>query len=95
MNKISNTIKFILLSVIVSSCSILNNVVTKEEFNKIKNEMSYQEVIDIIGEKPSDDNSEHWAAYVPTVWIWKNVNGSEVRVSFSEGKVISKSQKGL
>ena len=57
--------------------------------------MSYEEVIDIMGEKPSDDNSEHWAAYVPTVWIWKNVNGSEVRVSFSEGKVISKSQKGL
>ncbi|ALB39881.1 MULTISPECIES: DUF3862 domain-containing protein [unclassified Anabaena] len=95
MNKISKTIKFILLSVIVSSCSILNNVATKEEFDKIKNEMSYEEVIDIMGEKPSDDNSEHWATYVPTVWIWKNMNGSEVRVSFSEGKVISKSQKGL
>nr|WP_275941792.1 DUF3862 domain-containing protein [Nostoc sp. UIC 10630] len=96
MNKIKIvSVIFFSILPIISSCSLLNNVVTKEEFDKIKQGMSYQEVIDVVGEKPTDDNSESWGAYVPTVWIWKNANGSRVDVSFDRGQVFSKSQKGL
>ncbi|MEH1790307.1 MAG: hypothetical protein V7L23_33280 [Nostoc sp.] len=44
--KLLSVISFSFVPIIISSCSVLNNVVTKEEFDKIKQGMSYQEVIE-------------------------------------------------
>lgn len=90
--------RFILFIAFISftSCSASPNVITKEEFELIQEGMSYQEVIDIIGQEYTDVNDEAWGAGIPTIFTWKNQDGSQVSISMSYGaRVANKWQKGL
>jgi len=88
-------IAIIAFTISLSSCSLLNNVVNREKYDQIQKGMSYEEVFKIIGSEPSDSNSKEWGNYIPTILIWRNINGSEVRVYISYGEVYEKTEKGL
>lgn len=63
---------------------------TLSEYNRIKIGMS-QEKVELIlrpGVEESRTDSQ-------TVFSWKNLDGSYIRVSFKDGKVLSKKQDGL
>lgn len=85
----------ILILFIVQFSGLTKNVITKQEFNKIKDDMTYDEVIRLIGSEPTDDNSENWSPYVPTILHFRNIDGSYASVWFSHGLVINTSSKGL
>ena len=98
MKQPKSTKKIILFFSFISliSCSISPKIVTKEEFNSIQKGMSYQEVVDTIGQEYTDVNDEAWGVGVPTIYTWENQDGSQISISMSyKGTVANKWQKGL
>lgn len=90
------TIILFLSLISLTSCSVLPRAVTKEEFELIQKGMSYQEVVNTIGQEHTDVNDEAWGAGVPTIFTWNNKDGSQVSISMSyRGTVADKWQEGL
>ena len=75
------------------------NKITLEKFNKIEMGMSYEDVIEIIGEEGiviSESNIMNDEKYQTTIYCWYAVDGvANTNVIFQGGKVISKTQIGL
>lgn len=73
--------------------------ITLEEFNQIKNDMTYQEVADIVGSsgelisESGDDASDYYTQM--RSWDGEGSLGANANVMFQDGKVVSKSQFGL
>jgi hypothetical protein len=72
------------------------NGITLSEFNKIKNGMTYQQVVQIIGENGTLEASASSGAYTSKVYSWtqKGTYGS-ASISFMNNKVQAKAQAGL
>lgn len=76
--------------------------VTKSEFDRIKNGMSYRDVVNIIGE-PGEEISSNRIEGVPGVmesidtimYMWQNPGGSNMNAMFQNDKLMQKSQFGL
>lgn len=75
------------------------NKITLEKFNQIQSGMTYQEVVDIIGEEGnilSESNIMNDEQYKTTMYYWYGQDGiSNANVTIQGGKVISKAQIGL
>jgi len=75
------------------------NKITLEKFNKIETGMSYEQVVEIIGEEGttlSETNISNNEKYHTVIYSWKAENGiANANVTFQGGKVISKAQIGL
>lgn len=73
--------------------------ITLEKFNKIETGMSYEQVIEIIGEEGttlSETNISNDEKYHTVMYSWKAKNGiANANVTFQGNKVISKAQIGL
>lgn len=73
--------------------------ITLEKFNDIKIGMTYQDVVNLIGEEGiilSDSNIGNNEEYHTTIYYWYAENGiANVNVTIQGGKVISKLQIGL
>lgn len=69
---------------------------TLEKFNNIETGMTYQEVIDIIGEEGTLSTESSYGNQTMQIYYWYASNGiSNATVSFQNGKVTAKSQIGL
>lgn len=70
--------------------------VTLEQYNKIKNGMTYDEVVAIFGDKENSSSESEIAQIKTEIKTW-NGNGtfSVVTIGFTNGKVSSKAQTGL
>ena len=70
--------------------------VTLEQYNQIKDGMTYDEVVALFGGKESSSSESEVAGIKSQVMTW-NGNGtfSVVSIGFQNGKVTSKSQTGL
>jgi hypothetical protein len=90
-NKIS-IIAIIIIVLILNGCS--SQKYTLEEYNKIDNNISYSDVIGIlgVGEELSSTTIEGNSA---KVYSWKNSDGSNIIVEVENDKVVSKAQSGL
>ena len=74
--------------------------ISLDEFNQIKNGMTYDEVVSIIGSKGellSESDLGIGSEYVTTMWMWegKGSIGANANVMFQDGKVVNKAQFGL
>ena len=69
---------------------------TLEKFNKIETGMTYQQVVNIVGEEGTLSTESSYANQTMKVYYWYASNGiSNATVSFMNGKVTAKSQLGL
>lgn len=73
--------------------------ITLEKFNKIETGMTYQEVVDIVGEEGtviSETDIMQDEKYKTIMYCWYASNGiANANVTFQGGKVVSKAQLGL
>ena len=70
--------------------------VTLEKFNQIQTGMTYQQVVDIIGEEGTLSTESSFGNQTMQIYYWYASNGiSNTTISFSNGKVSAKSQIGL
>lgn len=68
---------------------------TLENYNKIKNGMTYDEVIDIMGSEGSETMSSGSGAYEVKSYLWESDKIKFIAVVFMGGKVTSKVQSNL
>lgn len=69
---------------------------TLEKFNKIETGMTYQQVVDIIGEEGTLSTESSYGSQSMKVYYWYASNGiSNATISFMNGTVTAKSQIGL
>lgn len=70
--------------------------VTLEQYNQIKDGMTYDEVVAIFGGKETSSSESEVAGIKSQIMTW-NGNGtiSAVTIGFTDGQVSSKSQTGL
>ncbi len=68
-----------------------------EKFNKIETGMSYQEVVNIIGEEGTVLSESEIGNIKSTIYSWYGEGsiGANANVTFQNGKVVSKAQVGL
>ena len=70
--------------------------VTLEQYNKIEDGMTYDEVVSIFGGKETSSSESEVAGIKSQIMTWNgNGNFSVVSIGFTDGKVSSKSQTGL
>lgn len=69
---------------------------TLEKFNKIETGMTYQQVVDIIGEEGTLSTESSYGSQSMKVYYWYSSNGiSNATISFMNDTVTAKSQIGL
>ncbi|MCW5959710.1 MAG: DUF3862 domain-containing protein [Pyrinomonadaceae bacterium] len=69
--------------------------ITKAKYDQIKNDMSYEEVVKIIGSEGEQISNSKSGNYEYSSYAWKGPNYSRISASFRNGKLNSKSQSGL
>ena len=81
---------------------LLENVVTKAEYDQIRHGMSYSEVVSIIGargEETGSDRMEGVPGLMESVYTvmysWQNRDGSNMNAMFQNDKLMNKAQFGL
>lgn len=70
--------------------------ITLEQYNSIETGMSYDEVVSLLGGEGSLLSDSEISGYTAQVYQWNGTSlGANATVTFSDGKVMSKSQFGL
>ncbi|AUS08335.1 hypothetical protein C1X05_05485 [Laceyella sacchari] len=72
-----------------------NDEVTMEEFKKIKNGMTYEEVVKIIGFEGTEMSSSEIGGIKTIMYSWQNDDGSNMNAMFQNNKLNTKAQFGL
>ena len=70
-------------------------VVTKAEYNQIREGMSYAEVRSIIGAPGEEQSRSDLAGTTTVMYSWMNSNGSNMNAMFQSDRLITKAQFGL
>ncbi len=68
---------------------------TLDKFNRIKNGMTYEETVEIMGSEGAQTVSSGEGKYRMEVYKWDGDNFQYVMLTFMGGKLISKAQNGL
>jgi hypothetical protein len=76
--------------------SAITPTVTLSEFNQIQSEMSYSEVVGIIGASGAEQSRVEVPGAPETVmYAWQNSDGSNMNAMFQDDKLVTKAQFGL
>lgn len=79
-----------------SSQTSENIKATLEKFNQIQTDMTYQEVVEIMGEEGTLSTESSYGDQTMQIYYWYASDGiSNATISFQNGKVTAKSQIGL
>jgi len=70
-------------------------IVTKSEYNRINDGMSYSQVCSIIGSNGEEMSRSDIGGYTTVMYQWVNSNGSNMNAMFQNGGLVSKAQYGL
>lgn len=70
-------------------------VVTKAEYDRIKDSMSYRQVREIIGEAGEELSRNTMVGVTTVMYSWSNADGSNMNAMFQDDKLVSKAQFGL
>ena len=92
----------LLLTIGCDNLDLVEDVVTKADYNQIRNGMSYREVVGIIGSQGEELSSNRMEG-VPgvmdsietTMYMWQNSDGSNMNAMFQNDKLVQKAQAGL
>ena len=82
---------FLAILLFFSAC---NFKVTKANYEKIHNGMTYEEVIDILGDDYEVSSSAGFGGSSASCYIWENGDRC-ITIIFVNGRVYSKAQSGL
>ena len=83
-------------STVTTSNEADDNKVTLEKFNKIETGMTYEQVVEIIGEEGTLDSESDFMDYKTQIYHWYAKNHmSNAIITFSNNKVTSKTQTAL
>ena len=69
-------------------------VVTKAEFDRIREGMTYEEVRRIIGASGEVQSSSDLVGIKTVLYAWMNANGSNMNAMFQDGKLVQKHSLG-
>ncbi|MBQ8291877.1 MAG: DUF3862 domain-containing protein [Clostridia bacterium] len=69
--------------------------VTKTNYDKIYNGMSFNEVVQILGDDYEVSSSAGFGGYNSSCYIWEGFGGANITIIFLNGEVFSKAQAGL
>lgn len=70
-------------------------VVTKAEYDQIREGMTYDQVVRIIGAPGDEQSRTDLAGFTTVMYAWMNSNGSNMNAMFQNGELVSKAQFGL
>jgi hypothetical protein len=70
-------------------------VVTRAEYDGLKEGISYSEAVSIIGVSGEELSRSDLAGISTVMYSWTNANGSNMNAMFQNGKLITKAQFGL
>lgn len=70
-------------------------IVTRTEYERIKEGMTYDQVKAIIGAPGEELSRSNMAGYMTVMYSWTNANGSNMNAMFQNGALINKAQFGL
>jgi hypothetical protein len=70
-------------------------VVTKAEFDQLREGMSYEDAARVIGASGELLSSSEIAGYKTVMYSWMNSNGSNMNAMFQNGRLVNKAQFGL
>ena len=81
----------------VSGVSDESEYITMEEYKKIENGMTYEEVVEIVGSEGELSANSSVSGYTTSIYTWygNGVAGSNANVTFQNGKATGKAQVGL
>jgi hypothetical protein len=68
---------------------------TKEKFDKIKNGMTYKQVVEIIGSEGEEMSSSQFGKYKTSSYKWQGPGYTMIYAGFSNDKLTSKTQANL
>jgi hypothetical protein len=71
------------------------NPVSAAKYNKVMTGMTYDEVYQIIGVNGEELSRVEIGGITTVLFAWTNRNGSNMNVTFQNGKVVAKAQFGL
>lgn len=86
----------ILLVIILASSLLVGcgDKITLEQYKQIETGMSYEKVVEILGQGEEVSSSEV-SDIKTTMYQWINSDGSNISVTLQNEKVVSKAQAGL
>ncbi|TDX48314.1 DUF3862 domain-containing protein [Orenia marismortui] len=93
MNK-TVLILVLILSLALVGCGATSKY-TLEQFNQIKNGMSYDKVVEIVGDGGELSSETEMMGTKTSIYTWQNTSGSNMMITFQNGKVVSKAQAML
>jgi len=87
----------IIFILVLFSSGCFSTYLTYENYSKIKNGMSYSEVVEILDNHEGElDTSAGYGGYTLSYYHWTSTSGSRcIVVGFENGRVCAKSQYGL
>ena len=66
-----------------------------EEYSRVETGMSYSQVVDIVGSRGKEMSRTSLGGHTSVTVLWENWDGSNMIVSFSNDRVVTKAQAGL
>ncbi len=69
--------------------------ITMDKYTQIKNDMSYEDVVKLIGSEGEQSSSSKIGSTEISSYNWKGPNYSRIFATFKDNKLTSKSQSGL
>ena len=78
-----------------SPSALGGDVVTKDEYQKIKTGMTYSEVVAVIGAEGEEVSSGGEGRFRTIMVMWQNPSGSNMNAMFQNDKLANKAQFGL
>ena len=104
MNKMKHGIVGVALlsSMVLGGCGAGSDVVSKSEYDRISEGMSYSQVVSVIGADGTEQASNRMEgvpgvmeSVTTKVYAWQNSDGSNMNAMFQNDKLIQKAQFGL
>ncbi len=107
---IYQAITLAILSLVVNACTLINPTITKAKYDRVETDMTLSQVQDIMG-NPGEASAEvsfnvpsvslssgvsnQAIAVKPSVYQWKNSDGSSMTAVFVNDKLVLKTQVNL